>query len=273
MLPELQRAMSRGLLKQAEQAEILAAVRGAARLSPAQQLALYRSSLTAGMTRALADTYPVCRRLVGENFFLALAASFIDRHASRSPDLNDYGADFADFLHDFEPVKSLPYLPDVARLEWLWQSVFSARNARPLSLAALARISEARRARLVLRLLPASGLLASAFPVDRIWTVNQDGYAGDSTLDLGQGGVRLIVWRTGLAMRAQPLSAAEWALLTAIDAGQTLTAVCQQISARFPQVELAALLAAAIAQGWVTASRGHAGFPRTNPPHHGAQLA
>jgi hypothetical protein len=257
MLPELQRAMGRGLWEPAEQADILAAMHDAARLSPAQQLAVYRSSLTAGMARALADTYPVCQRLVGENFFLALATSFIHTHPSRSPDLNDYGADFANFLRDFEPAKSLPYLPDVARLEWLWQSVFTARNTRPLTLAALARLSEARRERLKLRLLPASGLLASPFPVHRIWAVNQDAYAGDPTVDLAEGGVRLMVWRTDMSMRMQTLNAAEWALLEAIGAGQTLTAVCRQISEGFPQTELAALLAGAIAPGWMTASRGH----------------
>jgi hypothetical protein len=257
MLPELQRAMGRGLRQPAEQAEILATIRDAAGLSPAQQLAVYRSSLIAGMARALAYTYPICQRLVGENFFLALATSFIHTHPSRAPDLNYYGADFADFLRDFEPARSLPYLPDVARLEWLWQSVFTARNTRPLTLAALARLSEARRERLQLRLLPASGLLASPFPVHRIWAVNQDGYAGDPTVDLAEGAVRLMVWRTGMNMRMQALNAAEWALLEAIGAGQTLTTACRQISEDLPQTELAALLAGAIASGWMTASRGH----------------
>ena len=73
MLLELQRAMSRGLQETTQQSEILATLRDSAPLSPAQQLAVYRSSVAGGMTRALAQTYPVCRRLVGEDFFRAMA--------------------------------------------------------------------------------------------------------------------------------------------------------------------------------------------------------
>ena len=271
MLPDLQRALCRGLLEQAEQTEILARIRPAAHLSAAQQLAVYRNSLTAGMARALADTYPVCRRLVGQDFFHALCRAYITLHTSRSPDLNDYGADFGDFLRDFDGVQSLPYLPDVARLEWLWQRAFTARNTRPLSHASLARVSEARRERLQVGRVPASGLLASPYPAHRIWTVNQDDYAGDTAVDLAEGGVRLLVWRKGVDMRMQALSPAEWALLKAIDTSQTLAEVCRQLAEHFPQTDLARLLSGAITQCWLTTSHRRARISSIFPSPHGAQ--
>ncbi len=62
--------------------------------------------------------YPVCCQLVGEIFFNATALSFINQCPCLSPDLGDYGKQFPDFIANFEPVKHLPYLSDVAHLEW-----------------------------------------------------------------------------------------------------------------------------------------------------------
>ena len=68
--------------------------------------------------KVLGSAFPVVRQLVGEEFFSALARAYGMAHPSDNPDLNRFGAAFAGFLRDFPHVAELPYLPDMARLEW-----------------------------------------------------------------------------------------------------------------------------------------------------------
>ena len=56
-------------------------------LSPPQRLAIYQSSVIANLVQALGDIYPVCGRLLGQEFFDAMAKRFIAKHPSEGPNL------------------------------------------------------------------------------------------------------------------------------------------------------------------------------------------
>lgn len=86
--------------------------------TPESRLKVYRNNTFSNLRAALADVYPVILRLVGEDFFKHAATHFIRAHPSTSGDLNDYGGGFGEFLAAFPPAAELPYLCDVARLEW-----------------------------------------------------------------------------------------------------------------------------------------------------------
>lgn len=164
---------------------------------------VYRASYEANLGHALRDTYPVVNRLVGEDFFGQVARAYLRAHPSRSGDLHEYGAEFASFLAAQDWGGDLPYLPDVARLEWLAHQAFHAANAEPLTLAALAELPPESYGGLCL--LPSVRLMHSEFPVHRIWQVNQESWAGDAAVSLDAGGVRLAVSREGLDIVLLPM--------------------------------------------------------------------
>ncbi|MFX9866817.1 DNA-binding domain-containing protein, partial [Acinetobacter baumannii] len=91
----------------------------------------YRATSIANATAALRLAYPVCRLITGDDYFDALARRYRAACPSRDGDLNRYGDRFAAFLDGFEPVRALPYLPDVARLEWSVHVATMAADARP----------------------------------------------------------------------------------------------------------------------------------------------
>jgi len=131
---------------------------------PAQRFAVYRNNVIVSLVDALADSYPVVQALVGEDFFRAMAAEFARGNPPRSPVLAWYGAGFADFVADFPPAAGLPYLADVARLEWLRVEAWHAADADPLPLAEVGAClaDEAALPALRLTLHPALRLLRSA---------------------------------------------------------------------------------------------------------------
>jgi hypothetical protein len=168
---------------------------------PAKRFAVYRNNVVVSLVDALADSHPVVQALVGEDFFRAMAAEFARANPPRTPVLAWYGAGFADFMADFPPAAGLPYLADVARLEWLRVEAWHAADADPLPLAEIAAVlaDEDALPGLRLSLHPALRVLRSAHPVVSLWAAHQseDVAAALGAVDFAAAEAALLV-RDGL---------------------------------------------------------------------------
>jgi hypothetical protein len=89
--------------------------------------------------------------------------------------LTFYGQQFPAFIAAFPPASTLPYLPDLARLELAYLSAFFAADVAPLDAAALAAILQQpdQLAGLVLYLHPSLTVLSSPFAVVSLWAAHQ----------------------------------------------------------------------------------------------------
>lgn len=137
------------------------------------RFALYRGNQSASWHKTLAAAYPVVLALVGEEFFGGLARAYGRAQPSDNPDLNHFGARFAAFLRDFPHVAELPYLPDLAALEWALHRAHYAPAAHGLSAAQLAAIAPDEIEQTSFRLHPAVQLLASSWAVAPLWLAHQ----------------------------------------------------------------------------------------------------
>ena len=222
----------------------------AAGLSGDRRLQVYRHNLFASLTGTLQAVYPVIHRLVGDGFFRYAAAQYIPRHPSTSGNLHDFGKAFPAFLQAFAPAARLVYLPDVARLEWAYHQVFHAADHPPLDPMALAAVPEECYGDLKFRLHPASRLLGSEYPILRIWQVNQEDYAGDQTVNLAEGGIRLLVIRReDLAIEIQVLEEGEFTLLSALAGNRGFAMACERALAIEGTVDVATAFRRHIVQG------------------------
>ncbi len=213
------------------------------RFAAERLLQIYRNNVFVSLTGALAAVHPVVQRLVGEGFFQYAADGYIRHHPPARGNLHDFGESFAEFLASFEPAGTLAYLPDVARLEWLWHEAFHAPDAPPLALERLAQVPPAEYAALRFTLHPAARLLASPWPILRIWQANQESAAGEiAPVSLDEGGVRLLIRRRELEVAIEPLGAGDHALLTAFRDGLTLAAATDAALAAEPDFDLPARL-------------------------------
>ena len=215
MLPlhELQRQFSECL--SANNNVAAAFIKSTQRLTAQEHLTIYRNSVLGALQKVLKEIYPVCHKLVGKDFFIVMINDYIQQTSSISPDIGDYGYSFAEFIEHFAPAKSLPYLADVARLEWAWHKIFSAPESTELDFLQLQECIQTSGDRIVFRLASDSFLLSSSFPIHRIWAVNQDAYSGDQTILLKDNEkFYYFVWRHGLEMHIDELSFIEWQCLT-----------------------------------------------------------
>ena len=211
-------------------------------MTPAARLAIYRNNIVHNYREALRDVYPVVERLVGEDFFRFAADHYIPCHPSCQGNLHGFGGEFAAFLEQFPPAAGLPYLGDVARLEWNWHESFHAANGSAMAIDQLMSVAEAMLPSLHFKLHPSCRLLASPFPVDRIWAANQPDAADSVTVDLAAGPVRLLIRRRGDAMAIEPVGDSEFALLTALVQNMPLQAALDAAQVVDANFDLAAFL-------------------------------
>ncbi len=87
-------------------------------------LAVHRNTVIGALVNALRLAYPSVLALVGDAYFETAASGFAQAHPPLAARLTGYGTAFAGYLVARTP--SLPYLEDVARLDWALECAAAA---------------------------------------------------------------------------------------------------------------------------------------------------
>jgi hypothetical protein len=205
------------------------------------RIAIYRETVQASLTDTLMTAFPVVARLVGATFFDRLAGAFIAARPPRVPQLSRYGEDFAEFIAAFEAAHELPYLADVARLEWARAESYFAEDAAPLEPESLRRLGAEDAGNLRLRLHPATRLVRSAFPIATIWTIHQPHKViGPIDMTLPQN---VVITRVGFEIAMRDISSGDATLVAALADGMSLGHAAEAALTAEPQFDLQAALA------------------------------
>lgn len=248
-LLELQIQMRRAVLG-GDPTEIVSAIQGDG-LNPAARVGIYRNHAFATLGASLRATFPVVCRLVDSRFFSYAAHEYLREHPPHSRCLVEFGADFPDFLADFEPCKALPYLADIARFEWALNITGTVREAAALPPQALAAVPADEAAYLVLRLQPSLRYLDSPWPIDAIWQANQQNEV--PAIDLASGGASLETRFVGDVVGWQRLDPATFAFRTALADGLMLAAAIAAATLRDPAFDVAGAVQQVFAEGLAVA--------------------
>ena len=220
----------------------------------AERFAVYRRALLANYGNALGATYPVVRKLVGAAFFNAAVEAFVRDHPPTSGDLNVYGDTFPSFLDRYPHAAGLPYLGDVARVEWAQDEANRAAEADTTPeqvLAMLAAIAPERRSSIRLALAPSCRLVRSRFPVLRIWRSNQEGESEGEGVSLDEGGDALLIRREAAGTTIERITTAEHAWLAALAAAAPLGTSLDMAQATGEPFDFAAILRGRIGDGTI----------------------
>lgn len=181
---------------------------------------IYRNNYHGNLHDALTGAYPVIVQLVGDEFFRYLAKNYIAYNQSSSANLHHYGAALANFLQGFAPARGLPYLPDMAALEWACHTAYFAKDTTLLSLENLAKIPPEQYPDLILH--TACQIVPSIYPIAAIWQAHQPDMEEEFHIDLNQAGCITLVSRREFAVHVHELSAENTDWLQRIQAGEPL---------------------------------------------------
>jgi len=213
-------------------------------LDPRQRLQIHSNNTRILLAESLAKSFPVCQALVGEQFFEAMAIRFAEQHPPRSAALFEYGGELPDFIERFEPAKSVPFLADVARLEWAWAESFHAVDEKPADAQTLAAADPEALAQSHWKPIGSARLLRSPWPIDQIWEAHQPGAPISlEEIKLDSDPVFVIVARPYLEVEVMRVGAIAAILFEKLADGGLLGAVMEEMGANGSPA-LAALISA-----------------------------
>ncbi len=249
-LDDLQNQFVKGLYSQSD--AIMQYIPATNKLAAKQRLQIYQSSIFGIKQKSLQEIYSVCNKLVGDDFFIAMINKYIDLTRSNSPDLAGYGWSLPDFIADFPPAACLPYLSDVARLEWAWHKLFNAPATHKLDFNQLAETYTSYGENIVFHLSSESSLITSPYPIHKIWEMNQDDYMGDDTMTLTEHQFfYLFIWRNELQMHMDVIDAKTFQVLNAIMAEKTVGEIVNEVTQNIPENEFIQILTSIAARQWL----------------------
>ncbi|MGM9426143.1 HvfC/BufC family peptide modification chaperone [Hydrogenophaga sp. MI9] len=190
----------------------------------ARGLLAYRANGHALAERALQAAYPVVCAVLGVESFAMLARALWHRHPPQRGDIARWGDALPAFVQDDPQLAGLPWLADVARVEWALHRAAAADDAR-VDPASFALLQAPDPAGLTLRLVPRLLVVQSHWPVASIVNAH---LGGTPTLDEAWRRCRepvneiALVWRAGLRPRVAAIDAPAAALLRLLLAGADL---------------------------------------------------
>ena len=209
--------------------------------------AVYRNTVMKASIDALQANFPVVARLVGPDWFRAVAALYVAHDAPSDARLLHYGSGFADFLRGFEPAADLPYLPGVAQLDTFWRESHAAGDALCADAAWIADHSPEQMATLVLKLHPAARWAwFDEQPIYSIWHSNRE---QTELPDLPWHGEGALLTRPGDSVTWHGIPQAGCVLLDACADGVPIAQAAEHALAAEPQVDMAALFALLLRAG------------------------
>lgn len=213
---------------------------------------VYRNNVTVSLIDALAAIYPAVQRIVGTDFFRAMARLHLRSTPPRSPLLFEYGRDFPAFIESFAHTQDLPWLAGVARLERAWLDAYHAADLLPLTADTLAEIPADRLGDLIFTPHPATRIVQSAYPIVAIFAANRtDAHAAPVRSDAAENA---LVTRPGMDVMVRLLPSGSAVFLAELAKGQCLGAAASIAFTYAPCFDLPMTLAVSIEAGAFTST-------------------
>jgi len=202
-------------------AEILPMLRLPDGSDAAAPLEIHTDGYPARVREALLESFPAVHHVVGERAFAGMVYRFLPELPEKEYNLNSIGRALADFLRRDGLTECLPFLPDLATLEWRLVEAFHAPSLEPFEPSRCAKWSEADWGRARLQFQPAVSVTCSEWPILEIWRARRLPRQ-EIKIELVGRSDCVLVYRRGLAVECESLSTAEANLLGSLLSGLTL---------------------------------------------------
>jgi hypothetical protein len=220
------------------------------RLTVEQRLGIYRHSIQGILGQHLRAVYDVVAQLVGAEFFEYLTEVHIDQSPPSSTALSEYGEGFSSTLLNHPALKNMPWIAEVARLEWARSQAWQGVNQAPRSFNDLSNLSEAEYNQVVLQLPDSAQLLESNYAIYDVWLAHQNNECLDKphleSIDLSQPN-SILIYRVGKQLHQYKMNNQQQLnFIKAIQYKSTLEQLADEFNEYLNEV-----LVLGLQQGWI----------------------
>ena len=218
---------------------------------PEQRMEVYRATARSMHVSALMDGFPVCKAVLGDDYFKMLAKSYFLRTPSYSEDMNEYGDSFPGYIAMLigqrNELKDFVYLVDLARLEWEYQKVYFAPEAFIFNVEKFQEKCRRSGDHVVLKLQPGIGYISSCFQVFQIWHMHREDKLRQLTA-MANARQYLCIYKKDYQVLVEKVNADVYELLIQIQQKKSLTEIANRFQGRY---DLNAALTTVINNQWL----------------------
>ncbi len=219
---------------------------GRTNISVNHLLNIYRNNFFTTHCTAIQNTFPHIERLVGAEYVRNLTEKFIREVPHASGGMQDFGRNFAGFLRRGEVAQRLPYLADIAELEWAMYESANAANLMSFNSAKLKHYTPGEYSDLKAVMHPSFRLVSSVFAVYDIWLLKEE----DSSPDLPSGGQSVAVCRVDFEVYLRLLSIGQAVLLQKLSNGDSLAIALDAALAKEAELDFASFFNICVQSGF-----------------------
>lgn len=208
--------------------------------TPSERLNIYRNNVFGNFETSLELTFVITKKIVGNEFFSFLVEQYNQKYFSTSGNLEDFGEFFPTLIQDLETKHNLPYLADIAAVEWLFNVAYFSASPLEIDLAKLQSLPHEQFMELYFSLHPSCHLFASNYAIYDIWT----SYKKDNKkINLEEQKAQFIlIERCNFAVNIQELTAIEYKFLKLIQKQKNIYQIFEIIGSESENFDIGSLV-------------------------------
>ncbi|BBD98855.1 DUF2063 domain-containing protein [Sphingobium amiense] len=207
-------------------------------------LSVYQNNYRAQLMACLAETYEQTQAWLGDEAFLAAAATHIDANPPSAWTLDAYPAGFADTLDSIYPDD--PEVAELAALEWGLSRAFTAADATAMTPEALASVDWDSAA---LHFTPSLAVLPATCNAAAIWAALSKSEMPPKAVALPEPAA-LLVWRQDFTPCFRTIDGVEEGAISLCASGADFGAMCGSLVETLGEADGIARAAALLGQ-WI----------------------
>lgn len=217
------------------------------------RFSIYRNNVWSSLTQQLADTFEVVHRLVGESFFKGLAYRFITHHFPTSAVMSSWGEQFAEFIQHDAYCDCIPYLSEIAELEWSRVKVYHAQDEiilRPEQVQNFLIQHQQQLMQCQIRFQAACQVLMNRYNTVEIWYLHQEYKESLNDIRLKEALAQLpinnssaaLIWRNHLQIEVWAIELHFSKFFSELAQGQTISQAISLCLQSYPATEITSYL-------------------------------
>jgi len=138
-----------------------------------ERLSVYAEAYFSRLLEVLGNDFSTTRKALGDEF-PKVCAAYLELHPSRSPNIENIGARFPTFLRAYPRTSEIPYVHDIADLEWRKIEAFYAPDSEKINLNSLQGTPESAWPGATFEIDPSVRLMSFDYPIDSLCEIDDD---------------------------------------------------------------------------------------------------
>lgn len=189
--------------------------------SPEDGLRVYQGGYGTRVYEALKEVYIAVEHVVGHDYFMNLSLEFAKAYPSTQFNLGQVGMCFDYFLKQHPVSGKLPFVSDLATLEWQINSAFHAFKADGLKPEDLQTVDPEQFGRLSFGFQQWVSVMASAWPVFEVWKARTTPVK-EIDIQIADNPQNVLVYRNDLQVVCETISLPQYRVLKSLLEGVAL---------------------------------------------------